>query len=99
MVKISNSKVQDTIIINNNNTWFSLLIRLYQIEKNRDKKRKLNYQLYIDITFNYFNREKTPSSPNSKDKAKCKAKLYSVYITCLESPIKLSSNQEIEDIY
>jgi hypothetical protein len=68
------------------------------MEKNRDKERKLSCQLYVDATFNCFDREKTPS-PDSKDKVKSKAKPYSVRVTRLESPIKLSSDQEIEDIY
>jgi hypothetical protein len=97
MVKISSSKAQDTVIVNDDDTWFSLLTRLRQMEKNKDKERKLSYQLYVDATFNYFDREKT--SPDLKDKAKSKAKPYSVRATRLESPIELSSNQEIKDIY
>jgi hypothetical protein len=73
------------------------LTRLRQMEKNGDKEKKLSCQLYVDTTFNCFNREKTLL--NLKDKAKSKAKLYNVRATRLESLIKLSSNQEIKDIY
>jgi hypothetical protein len=97
MVKIGSSKAQDTVVVDDDDAWFSLLTRLRQIEKNRDKERKLSYQLYVDATFNCFDREKTP--PNLKDKAKSKAKLYNVRATRLESPIKLLNDQEIKDIY
>ncbi len=62
------------------------------MEKNRDKERKLSCQLYVDATFNCFNREKTPPPPNSKGKAKSKSKPHSVRVTRLESPIELSSD-------
>jgi hypothetical protein len=66
------------------------------MKKNKERDKKLYYQLYIDITFNYFNCKKTLIS-NSKVKAKSKP--YTIYVTCLESLIKLSSDQEIKDIY
>ena len=70
------------------------------MEKNKDKERKLSYQLYIDTTFNYFDHEKTPPPFNSKGKAKIKSKPYNVHVTRLDSPlIELSSDQEIEDTY
>jgi hypothetical protein len=69
------------------------------MEKNGERDRKLSCQLYVDATFNYFDREQTPPL-NLKDKVKSKAKPYSVRVIRLESPlIKLSSNQEIKDIY
>jgi hypothetical protein len=69
------------------------------MKKNRERDKKLYYQLYINTTFNCFNREKTPPL-NSKGKVKSKAKPYIIRVTRLESPlIELSSDQEIKDIY
>jgi hypothetical protein len=99
MVKIGNLKAQDTIVVDDDDAWFSLLTRLHQMDKNGDKERKLSYQLYVDITFNCFDREKTPPL-DSKVKAKSKSKPHSVRVTRLDSPlIELSSDQEIKDIY
>jgi hypothetical protein len=69
------------------------------MKKNKERDRKLNYQLYVNVTFNCFNREQTPPL-NLKGKVKSKAKPYNVHVTCLKSPlIELLSNQEIKDIY
>lgn len=67
------------------------------MERNGERDKKLYYQLYVNITFNCFDREKTPL--DLKGKVKAKFKPYIVRVTCLESLIELSSDYEIEDIY
>ncbi|PMD14669.1 hypothetical protein NA56DRAFT_650779 [Hyaloscypha hepaticicola] len=99
IVKVGSSKALDTLTVDDDDAWFSLLTRLRQMEKNGERDRKLCYQLYVDATFNCFDREKTPP-PDSKGKVKSKAKPYTMRVTRLESPsIELSSDQEIEDTY
>ena len=61
------------------------------MEKIGERDRKLCIQLYINITFNYFDCKQTP--PDSKAKATSKSKFHTIYITRLDSDIiELSSD-------
>lgn len=61
------------------------------MEKIRERDRKLCVQLYVDATFNCFDRKQTP--PDSKAKATGKSKPYTIRVTRLDSDIiELSSD-------
>jgi hypothetical protein len=67
------------------------------MEKIKERDKKLYIQLYVDATFNCFDRNQTPPL-DSKAKATSKSKPYIIRVTRLDSDIiELSSDQEVEE--
>jgi hypothetical protein len=67
------------------------------MEKIGERDRKLYVQLYVNATFNCFDRKQTPPL-DSKVKATSKSKPHTMRVTRLDSDIiELSSDQEVEE--
>jgi hypothetical protein len=94
--RIGSSKALDSIHVDDDDSWETLLTTLRQMEKDGGEKNKKNcHQVYIDAYYRCFDRKQTPELPQAKGKNK--AQPYTMRPTRLESPPVEPSSDRAED--